>query len=493
MVQYRVFGYTGRTPSEEALRSTLVVAYRERLHHGEYGIRPSAVWGFGSRNQLGLMVPGAGEMSVDYSCASCGRELSLPETTARWRLRGTCPSCELLGVECVVCGERFIPRSEDWVEVFRENSLAGEVSPVHPGCREPISPSRPASRRPSRSRVMRCEECGASLVVADWDLGGATRIVCARCRLPEEEVEETEPPGDVILEPRAYVGGRVDWGSGEGVRDGDTVGFELEVECGDADGGSPEIARRVLEEWGDWVVCKRDGSLHCGFEIVSRPMGWGRLLERRGEIDGMLGKLKAWGVRSYQPKTCGLHVHMGKSAIAPLTLYKTLRFFTGNRNLVVMVSRRGSESGMNQWAAIEAENGHTLALKVKGEWDGGTRYVAVNLLPSRTVEFRAGRGTLNPEGFWSTLSFPKAVLDFCRASPLGGKYKAYGDQWMGMERKFGEFVGRNQGLYPHLWQKLMHLWDRGAGWGVVPAVKAKRRVEPSGWRRKVKERRKDVE
>ena len=104
------------------------------------------------------------------------------------------------------------------------------------------------------------------------------------------------------------------------------MGLELETEwvshSGMADG-----VRELNSRFGDAVYCKHDGSLTNGFEIVSHP----RSLESWQQFEAlgsMLESLRLSGARSWNPETCGIHVHLSRDAFtgdAHITLGKVRR------------------------------------------------------------------------------------------------------------------------------------------------------------------------
>ena len=95
----------------------------------------------------------------------------------------------------------------------------------------------------------------------------------------------------------------------------DTLFMGVEIEL-DEGGESDNQARKLLEianAESERIYCKHDGSLNDGFEVVSHPMTldyhmktmpWQAVLEKARQLD----------YRSHQAKTCGLHIHVNRTA-----------------------------------------------------------------------------------------------------------------------------------------------------------------------------------
>jgi hypothetical protein len=88
------------------------------------------------------------------------------------------------------------------------------------------------------------------------------------------------------------------------------LGFELEVEARNSSRyHGAEITQNML---GSRAYMKDDGSLNDGFEIVTHPH---TLDKYQGDFDwDFLDKLKREGFRSWNTTSCGLHVHVSRTA-----------------------------------------------------------------------------------------------------------------------------------------------------------------------------------
>lgn len=187
------------------------------------------------------------------------------------------------------------------------------------------------------------------------------------------------------------------------------AGFELEIENGDSD------TAQYLSDNFDFIYLKQDGSLDNGFEIVSHPLTWNWVKKNRAELSKMLS-IKNRGCRSYNTETCGIHVHLTKKFFSELQIFKMFKFFKEEKNFILLLSQRKIEN-LNRWSAIESENEQILKYS-KGKYND-TRYTAINLQNSNTIEFRIFRGTLHFESFMKNLEFVFSFADYIRQCSIG--------------------------------------------------------------------------
>ena len=200
---------------------------------------------------------------------------------------------------------------------------------------------------------------------------------------------------------------------GEGNR---FFGVELEI---DEAGESDTNAERIMDITNigrTLAYCKHDGSLDDGFEIVTHPM----TLDfhcREMPWEEVMAKAVEMGYTSHQAGTCGLHVHVNRTAFgkteaeqdAPIA--RVLYFFEKFWNELLKFSRR-TQPQLDQWAARYGykEQPREILDHAKGGRHAG-RYTAVNLTNSSTVEFRMFRGTLKYNTLIATLQLLDRICD----------------------------------------------------------------------------------
>lgn len=184
------------------------------------------------------------------------------------------------------------------------------------------------------------------------------------------------------------------------------IGIELELEC--CGNNKYELAKALP----DFVYAKNDGSLDSGFEIVSHPTTYRWLMNHKTEWNTMLD-IRKMGWRSFNTKTCGMHIHLSKIAFGNHHLYKFMKLFYSNPTFILKISQRDSKTNLKQWSSIElTERRIRSRAKEKQTFDHEDRYTAVNLNTPDTVEVRIFRGTLLAESFWKNIEFVKACYEF---------------------------------------------------------------------------------
>jgi hypothetical protein len=187
------------------------------------------------------------------------------------------------------------------------------------------------------------------------------------------------------------------------------MGIELEIENECCRTKNSELSK-MLES--SHLYFKSDGSLTDGFEIVSHPLSFSWIQENRSKFSEMLTRIKDNGFRSYDSNTCGMHIHLSKKNFGAWHLYRFLKFFQENKEFIVAISQRKIDN-LKRWANLEDETNDSLIYKAKKK-DGYSRYVAVNLCNSQTIELRIFRGTLNENSFFKNIEFAHSVYMFSR-------------------------------------------------------------------------------
>lgn len=209
------------------------------------------------------------------------------------------------------------------------------------------------------------------------------------------------------------------------------MGVELEIDkAGEYDSNAKKLIN-IANQNGDRIYCKHDGSIDDGFEIVSHPMSleyhinemnWENILNEAVDMD----------YRSHNTATCGLHIHINRSAFGKTkeeqeeVIGRIVFFVEKHWNELVKFSRRTPQN-LNHWAARYATISDTTRETYKKAKDKCLgRYVAVNLSNYNTIEFRMFRGTLLYSTFIATLQL---VYDICRFAILLSDEELEGLSW----------------------------------------------------------------
>lgn len=183
-----------------------------------------------------------------------------------------------------------------------------------------------------------------------------------------------------------------DLSSAAALREVPFMGFELEVEIGECRNSTSDVLTRLDEAFDGNAYYKHDGSLSNGFEIVTHPM---TLAAHHKLIDwSFCQSLTSMGVRSWQPGTCGLHVHISRSSFRSLTHLALFQFLILHNETQFQYFAGRSSS---EWAKFDGVSKNVIPeMKGKPYYNRG-RYEAVNVTNSSTVEIRIFRGSLKPE------------------------------------------------------------------------------------------------
>jgi hypothetical protein len=207
------------------------------------------------------------------------------------------------------------------------------------------------------------------------------------------------------------------------VSDNDNVylGIELEVERGDSSVRHDDMAKMIDN---DFLYFKSDGSLSDGFEIVTHPMTISYIKKHKNVWADILNQLRSNKYRSYDTRTCGMHIHISKNAFTTWHLYRFMKFFVDNSDFVTKISQRKIEN-LDRWAALTDNPSESykeftqdrLMYKAKKKSGNDKRYLAVNLQNDKSVEVRIFRGTLNDSSFLKNIEFVQAVHDYTKSIP----------------------------------------------------------------------------
>lgn len=229
------------------------------------------------------------------------------------------------------------------------------------------------------------------------------------------------------------------------------MGMELEVESrGRYDVASG--AEHVLDKLGsNRIYCKWDGSLQDGFEIVTHPHS----LDEWHKLDwSFLDDLKSMGFRSWNTKTCGLHVHVSRSAFrgsSTLTSeahqLRFLKFIYDNQRQSCRIA--GRQSDYARWD----DKGNLIA-KVKEGVNSAGHYSAINTENYETIEIRIFKGSLRKERVLSAIEFVHAVVEYTRSLRIVPKNKPL--SWS----RFVAWLLNESNNYPNLITIIDESFDR---------------------------------
>ena len=248
-----------------------------------------------------------------------------------------------------------------------------------------------------------CEDCGRVLLhddayYLDEDSYEARCYTC-HCRHDDNRVIH-----DYYYKPEPTF-------LGEGNR---WLGVELEIDdAGEHHKNAMKIVA-VANREAEHIYCKHDGSLNDGFEIVTHPMTIDYHMNTM-PWSAILNQAKEMGYLSHQAGTCGLHIHVNRTAFGKTeeeqdeVIARILYFFEKNWQELLKFSRR-THKQLKQWATRYGLKEHPKEILkcAKGDQE---RYTCVNLLNYNTIEFRIFRGTLKLNTLLATLQLIDRICD----------------------------------------------------------------------------------
>jgi len=198
------------------------------------------------------------------------------------------------------------------------------------------------------------------------------------------------------------------------------LGPEIEVEC--TNGSIRTGADWVYKQAGDNAVyLKHDGSLSHGFEIVGHPGTLGYYMNHFN-WDAITG-LSDLGFKSWNRRSCGLHLHMSRSAFTgPKHLFKF--FYLMYKNSPQMIKFAGRESNYASWDIRSFLNrqgwydesvtvqGNSMMDMAKAKSQNDNRYCAINVRNRATIELRFFRPSLRPETVQAAIQMADAAFRY---------------------------------------------------------------------------------
>ena len=193
-------------------------------------------------------------------------------------------------------------------------------------------------------------------------------------------------------------------------------GVELEIDCGGESNDNANSIMAVANADQEYVYIKHDGSLDDGMEIVSHPMSLDYHMNVMPWAD-VIEEARCLDYCSHKAGTCGLHVHVSRQAFGTCereqdaVIARILYFFEKHWEELLKFSRR-TQKQLNDWASRYGYQTEPKKILDQAKCGGHrSRYTAVNLTNTATVEFRMFRGTLKINTFLATLQLLDRICD----------------------------------------------------------------------------------
>ena len=194
-------------------------------------------------------------------------------------------------------------------------------------------------------------------------------------------------------------------------------GIEIETEVRGGDYGDRRNAADYAQalEAQRLAYLKSDGSLECGFEIVTHPMSHSYFMNDASVLWNTIDTLKnRYSMMAWGTKTCGLHIHISRNGFSGGShQHRFLQLVYNNKDFYEVLAGRSS----SHWAKFDDNidpNTGRKSLKHKFDRHGSDRYSAVNTNNRNTLEMRIFRGSLNTRFIKSCIDLAHASVEFTR-------------------------------------------------------------------------------
>ena len=324
-------------------------------------------------------------MREPETCSVCGESYPLDQLT-EFDGQLLCSSC--LGIETMVC-------SRCGRRIWNDDNAGDGNTPLCHSCYERF--------------YTECAHCGRTILCDDayYEDDDRDDPLCWSCYCRTQQDKE--------IHEYSYKPTPVFYGGGDRY-----FGVELEIDGAGEDSDNACQLMCLANRGRELVYCKHDGSLESGFELVTHPM---TLAFHQNDMpwEDILQEAVEQGYQSHKASTCGLHVHVNRSAFGYTVaqqeaciariLYIVEKFW----DELLKFSRR-TQSQLNQWAArygYKEQPQEILDHAKKG--NGAGRYASVNLQNRDTIEFRIFRGTLKYNTLIATLQLVDKICDMAVA------------------------------------------------------------------------------
>lgn len=243
-------------------------------------------------------------------------------------------------------------------------------------------------------------------------------------------------------------------------------GIEIETEAYDETTSTRNDAAQYAYQLDikDLAYLKGDGSLECGFEIVTHPMTHDFYKNEANELWEVVEGLRSRGMRSHDISRCGIHIHISRTGFnGGAHIHRFLNLVYSNQELYQKLAGRKSD----RWATFE----DVMALKRDGEeftryktfnekinnGRNTNRYSAINTQNRHTLEMRIFKGNLNTDTIKAHLDLAHASVEYTRTMSVSQVRSGSLS-----EESFREYIVANAELYPHLNARLVKLYQSAA-------------------------------
>ena len=328
----------------------------------------------------------------------CGAEIEVVTSSGHL----TCMNCSTLEFQCPNCREWV--RDSDWSFTHSVCASCAEEYFVCDCCDQSI---RDDSN--SAGGQILCNACYAE-----------TMRYCYRCGEDCSEEDITYVHGEIYCPDCAEANAvihpyatnvlrtlRKDCFPESSMRDKEIYyGVEFEVIISDAAPFNEKVKELEVAIGKDFAIFKKDSTIGPrGVEIVTLPARFEVQMERWTEFF----KANVRGVVSWKGGKCGIHIHIRREVLSPLTIGKMMVFLNDPKNETYITKIAG------RYGSYFCKNSDKK-LSDAYDTEDCNRYEMLNVSNRNTVELRIFRGSFNRTHFLADLQFTDALVRFCRTT-----------------------------------------------------------------------------
>lgn len=242
-------------------------------------------------------------------------------------------------------------------------------------------------------------------------------------------------------------------------------GLEIEVEAGRNYSDAATYAHQ-LEDM-ELAYLKSDGSLNCGFEVVTHPMSHDFIKNEAEDFFNVITGLRnQHQVKSWGTSTCGVHIHISRTGFnGGAHMHRFLKLVYSNQDFYETMAGRSSD----RWAKFDDvkhseflgrdEDGARMYKQFNSyrskliEGNHTDRYSAVNTQNRATLEMRIFKGTTNVNTIKSYVDLAHASVEYTRTISV----REVSNGALEVE-PFLQYIVDNSELYPELVERINRLY-----------------------------------
>ncbi|MFC9965223.1 MULTISPECIES: hypothetical protein [Nocardia] len=337
-----------------------------------------------------LAEPACGQFRTPTPAADL---VDLPDTD------GLCGDCRADWPECPQCRSSV----RDLVEVISGHDLCPSCAQDYLRCGDCLA--RTARPYPTDDGIDVCEMCASEYRECDTcvTLVPFGTDQCSDCRSDHPAIF------DYFYKPTPVFHG-----------DGPLyLGLELEIRA--TREGFTDAVDTAVAAVGDLAYLKHDGSISCGFELVTHPMTYHYAISEFPW--SLLNRLRLLGCHT--DDEVGIHIHLSRDGFdSPAHIYRWMKFIHRNQPEVTTLARRDST-----WAQFTPAARQRCREFARGSHRGLGRQQAINVYPEDTFELRVFASSLKPQQVQAALGFAHASVEYTRNLRSRDIARYHGWEW----------------------------------------------------------------